>query len=590
MSLPGEDQHHDDCRRNTGVWQRTIMKRHIPLSPTLFIFCCLVGPTLATEYQVAEPFGFAGGRMVVAWPQSSSAPLRPSGRYELLIHFHGDPNIVIREAGRANFQGVVAVLNFPGLSSAYRRPFERDASLFEQVLVEVGCELRRARQIDAQAMEGTVVVSSFSAGYGAVREILKSRSNLARLQGYIAADSIYASLVSSEKTQPAQTKRSVQPTQMKDFLELAKRASVGEKFFLLTHSAQSTPYASTTETANYLLDSLSIQRKATTEDAASWHPTSQAQRRGFHVLGYAGTSGQDHLRHLRSIGDAFLRIADIRKSLAAPDKSSTVSTESTRQLFHQRGEESYSWLRGTQYEDPQRVFNFTDSEVRITGQHAGYLATHDRFENYRLSLEFKWGTQNVKSRRANARDSGLFLHAHGTDGNSADGDGAFMSAIECQIMEAAVGDLMLIRAKKDEDHPQLRMTALVAKDDDTDGWPYVITGRNWPTRSTDLPTSRRIERWGRLNRWGKRRDWKDAFELPDNSGMEAPKDEWNHMIVRCVDDVIVVAVNNQMVNAVSKVSPTMGKILLQSEGSEIFFRRVCLAELGGEDPTVGFEK
>jgi len=64
--------------------------------------------------------------------------------------------------------------------------------------------------------------------------------------------------------------------------------------------------------------------------------------------------------------------------------------------------------------------------IRISGDGLGYLATTRSFADYRLVVEFKWGTLNTRwnDRVGRARDSGLFLHATGPDGNSHDGDGA----------------------------------------------------------------------------------------------------------------------------------------------------------------------
>src|SRR6185295_7406358 len=68
-------------------------------------------------------------------------------------------------------------------------------------------------------------------------------------------------------------------------------------------------------------------------------------------------------------------------------------------------------------------------------------------QNYHLIAEFKWGERNWSwgDRIGKARDSGIFLHSIGPEGNSHDGNGAFKAAIECQIMQGAVGDLLLIR-------------------------------------------------------------------------------------------------------------------------------------------------
>ncbi len=82
----------------------------------------------------------------------------------------------------------------------------------------------------------------------------------------------------------------------------AKLASERKKTFVITHTAQETPYASTTETANTLLESLGIDRKPLTRlDTDSLQLVSKATKGNFTVLGYEGITGQDHLLHLRNI-------------------------------------------------------------------------------------------------------------------------------------------------------------------------------------------------------------------------------------------------------------------------------------------------
>jgi len=107
----------------------------------------------------------------------------------------------------------------------------------------------------------------------------------------------------------------------------------------------------------------------------------------------------------------------------------------------------YTWLVDTKREDPRRVFTVTNGMIRISGDGLGYLSTEREYKNYRLIVEFKWGQKNWRwgDRIGKARDSGIFLHSVGPDGNSHDGQGAFKAAIECQIMQGAVGDLLLIR-------------------------------------------------------------------------------------------------------------------------------------------------
>jgi len=72
----------------------------------------------------------------------------------------------------------------------------------------------------------------------------------------------------------------------------------------------------------------------------------------------------------------------------------------------------------------------------------GYLATVDSYENYHLSLEYRWGEKVDGS--GYVRNSGILLHANGPDGNAR---GIWMASVECQLAQGCEGDLIVIRGK-----------------------------------------------------------------------------------------------------------------------------------------------
>ena len=84
-------------------------------------------------------------------------------------------------------------------------------------------------------------------------------------------------------------------------------AVAGSRAFIISHSAQATPYASTTETADYLLEQLDIERILDSDiQLSAMRQTTSAKGGGFTVLGFEGTTGQQHMAHLHHI-DAFWR-------------------------------------------------------------------------------------------------------------------------------------------------------------------------------------------------------------------------------------------------------------------------------------------
>ncbi len=134
-----------------------------------------------------------------------------------------------------------------------------------------------------------------------------------------------------------------------------------------------------------------------------------------------------------------------------------------------------TWLVDSKQHDPRGVFSVTNGAIHISGDGLGYLATIHEFRDYKLIVEFKWGTTNTHwgDRIGRARDSGIFLHATGPQGNSYDGRGAFMAAIECNIFEGATGDFLLIRgtnANGDPIMPRVSFFGSIQRDVDGFRW------------------------------------------------------------------------------------------------------------------------
>jgi hypothetical protein len=232
----------------------------------------------------------------------------------------------------------------------------------------------------------------------------------------------------------------------------------------------------------------------------------------------------------------------------------------------------HTWLADTKQADPRRVFTVTHGLIHISGDGLGYLSTEREYENYHLIAEFKWGQTNWPwgDRVGKARDSGIFLHSTGPEGNSYDGQGAFKAAIECNIFQGATGDLLLIRGTNtDGSLLAPRLTAEVSGQGDADGW--------FTWRKGGAP--RTLVRWGRLNWFDKDRNWRDALDFRGPHDRESPRGEWTRLECICDGQRITVKVNGTVVNEAFDVFPSSGKILLQCEGSEIFFRRLELHPL-----------
>lgn len=272
---------------------------------------------------VSPPVAVGKGSLVVLRPAASrdaaaggagSADSTDGAPGDLLIHFHGAVDTIRRAMERCGLEATVVVVNQPGLSAAYAAPFRDDPALFARLLA-APARPRGEAAVAAPPPWRRVTLSSFSAGYGAVREILRDPAALDRVDAIVAADSIYAGL---DETGAAGAARRVDPRDMAGFRAFAAAAARGEKVFVVTHSAQPTPYASTTETADDLLAHVGLEREAIAAAAGEEFPqVSRAVRGGLEVLGFAGASAPAHLFHLRAI-DRWWMVAAKRAAAVDP--------------------------------------------------------------------------------------------------------------------------------------------------------------------------------------------------------------------------------------------------------------------------------
>jgi hypothetical protein len=243
-------------------------------------------------------------------------------------------------------------------------------------------------------------------------------------------------------------------------------------------------------------------------------------------------------------------------------KPNTDSEPSVIKLFN--GENLDGWYtfikdRGRD-NDPKNVFTVQNGMIRISGEEWGCITTNQEFEKYKLVVEFKWGSTTYPPREDKARDSGILLHSQGKDGGR---NGTWMHSIECQIIEGGTGDFIVVG----DGTPHFYVTAHVApeKQGRSDvfkpgGQPVTILG-------------------GRINWWGRDPDWKDVLGFRGINDIENPVGEWN--TIECIVQAreILIYLNGTLVNQAIDVHPRKGLIQIQSEGAEIFFRRIDLTQL-----------
>ena len=218
----------------------------------------------------------------------------------------------------------------------------------------------------------------------------------------------------------------------------------------------------------------------------------------------------------------------------------------------------YPYTKQHKYDDPKKVFTVHDGMIHISGEDFGGVATAGNFSNYHLITEWKWGEKTWAPREDKTRDSGILLHCVGPDGAA----GGPVDAVpgvpdhrrglrrlhHGRREDQNEPDLPGPRRRKPDDlrplgrahHPRLRPLQLV-------GTRPRLEGPSWGSEGTETSRS------------------------PSASG--------NRMEVICDGDTITNILNGYVVNVGTKSSLTEGKIQFQSEGAELFFRKIEIRPL-----------
>lgn len=184
----------------------------------------------------------------------------------------------------------------------------------------------------------------------------------------------------------------------------------------------------------------------------------------------------------------------------------------------------YSFLKNKgKNNDSNQVFTINNGLLKITGKDFGYIVTEKSYTDFHLVVEFKWGQQKYPPRENVVRDNGICYYVVPTDK-------VWPRSVECQIQEGDCGDFWLIDS----------VTAIV------DG---VQQG---PTKNTRVK------------------------KKLDN---EKPSGEWNRIEVIAVNGKCTHIVNGVTVAEATDVSLRSGRILIQSEGAEIYYRKIEIKEL-----------
>jgi len=218
------------------------------------------------------------------------AKLKVKATLPLFIHFHGGKWLPEVAAAKEGHRAVLSVQIGAG-SARYADAFG-DPQRFGRIIQEI--ETRLATRVSP------LVLTSWSAGTGAIREILKSPESYSRVAAILIIDGMHTGYVSGK---PGPEESQIETDKLEVFVRFARDAVAGRKQMIVTHS-EIFPgtFASTTETADYLVSQLALHRSA----VLRWGPMqtqqlSQARAGNFLLIGYAGNSAPDHVDQLHSL-------------------------------------------------------------------------------------------------------------------------------------------------------------------------------------------------------------------------------------------------------------------------------------------------
>ncbi len=191
--------------------------------------------------------------------------------------------------------------------------------------------------------------------------------------------------------------------------------------------------------------------------------------------------------------------------------------------------------------DPEGVFTVKDGVLHVSGKEMGYVVTKQTFHRFYLRAEFKWGEGTYGERAGKARDSGILYCVQGEAK-------VWPRSLEFQIQEGETGDFWM-----------------------TDG--AALTGQNGKRVTGPAGSAVNI---GHIDKGPET----NVTGFRNTSGeFEKPHGEWN--LLELVEDGNTVRqyVNGHLANVGTDPFPAEGKILFQSEGSELYFRGLAIAAL-----------
>lgn len=214
--------------------------------------------------------------------------------------------------------------------------------------------------------------------------------------------------------------------------------------------------------------------------------------------------------------------------------------------------------------DPLEVIKIMETDqgnaIRISGVAWGMIYTEEEFSNYRLRLKVKWGEAMHPPREKGPRDSGLLYHGFGEPGAT----GYWMNSQELQIQEGDMGDYWPVH-DVEIDVPSIPYDDKYYIFNPDSGLRAYYSAEILETATQDSLAKRRVLK---------------AFDA------EKPHGQWNDIELIVLGDSSIHVVNGKVVMRLfnsrtksSNQSLKSGKIILQSEGAEVYYKDIFIRRI-----------
>lgn len=207
--------------------------------------------------------------------------------------------------------------------------------------------------------------------------------------------------------------------------------------------------------------------------------------------------------------------------------------------------------------DTTNVFSIVELDgekvIRVSGEIWGALISKEEYRNYHLQLQFKWGSLKwyPRNKETDKRDSGLLYHSRGE--HVVDNGNLFwLTSQEYQIQETDVGDYWSVPNAICDIKSTLNEDSI---------YQFDLNG--------ELRTFKKDSEFGRR--------CKKLFDV------EMPYGEWNTIDLYCYEGASQHYLNGRLVMKIENsayqkdeeiIELKKGKIQIQSEAAEIFFKNI----------------